>query len=232
MRGWPVTKFKVCGLRRVEDALAAIGEGASFVGLIFAPSKRQLTAAVARGILDEARAAHGSDGKMPEAVGVFVNAPADEVNRTAEYCGLDRIQLHGDETLEYCSAIERPVFKVVRIEAGRRGDELLTALEEELGAIVDAGHTPMLDTVSKGPYYGGTGETFDWGLATEMAKIFDLVLSGGLNPDNVARAIEQVKPWVVDVSSGVETDGKKDLGKIKAFARAVEKADQTIREPA
>lgn len=232
MRRWPVTRFKVCGLRRAEDAIAAIGEGADFIGLIFAPSKRQLTADVARGILDEARAAHGSDGKMPEAVGVFVNASADEVNRTADYCGLDRIQLHGDETLEYCSGIERPVFKVVRIEAGARGDELLTALEEELGAIVDAGHTPMLDTVSKGPYYGGTGETFDWGLATELAKKFDFVLSGGLNPENVSRAIEQVGPWVVDVSSGVESDGVKDPEKIRTFARAVEQADQAIREPA
>ena len=83
-RGWHVTRFKVCGLRRVEDALAAIGEGAGFIGLIFAPSKRQLTADVARGILDEARAAHGSDRKMPEAVGVFVNASADEVNRISE----------------------------------------------------------------------------------------------------------------------------------------------------
>ena len=233
MRRWPVTRFKVCGLRRSEDALAAIGEGAGFIGLIFAPSKRQLTADVARGILDEARAAHGSVGDMPEAVGVFVNASADEVNRTAEYCGLDRIQLHGDETLEYCSGIERPVFKVVRIEAGARGEGLLDGtLEEELGRDRGfAGHTPMLDTVSKGPYYGGTGETFDWGLATELARKFDFVLSGGLNPENVGRAIEQVGPWVVDVSSGVETDGKKDLGKIKAFARAVEQADKAIREP-
>ena len=226
-----MTRFKLCGLRRVEDALAAIGEGADFIGLIFAPSKRQLTADVARGILDGARAAHGSDGKMPEAVGVFVNASADEVNRTAEYCGLDRIQLHGDETLEYCSGIERPVFKVVRIEAGVRGDGLLSDLEKELSTIVDAGYTPMLDTVSRGPYYGGTGETFDWGLATELAKNFDFVLSGGLNPENVGQAIEQVGPWVVDVSSGVETDGKKDLGKIKAFARAVELAGKAIREP-
>ncbi len=226
-----MTRFKVCGLRRAEDAVTAIGEGASFIGLIFAPSKRQLTAEAAHGILEEARTAYGSDSKMPEAVGVFVNALADEVNRTAEYCGLDRIQLHGDETLEYCSGIERPVFKVVRIEAGARGEGLLRTLEEELGAIVDAGHTPMLDTVSKGPYYGGTGETFDWGLATELAKKFDFVLSGGLNPENVGRAIEQVGPSVVDVSSGVETDGKKDLGKIKAFARAVEQADKAIREP-
>lgn len=232
LRGWPVTRFKVCGLKRSEDALAAIGEGAHFIGLIFAPSKRQLTAEAAHGILEEARTAYGSDGEMPEAVGVFVNASADEVNRTAEYCRLDRIQLHGDETLEYCSGIERPVFKVVRIEAGARGDELLTALEEELGAIVDAGHTPMLDTVSKGPYYGGTGETFDWGLATKLARKFDFVLSGGLNPENVGRAIEQIGPWVVDVSSGVESDGVKDPEKIRTFARAVELADKAIREPA
>lgn len=227
-----MTRFKVCGLRRAEDAVTAIGEGASFIGLIFAPSKRQLTAEEARRILVEASFNQAPADQRPEAVGVFVNASSDEVNRTADYCGLDRIQLHGDETLEYCSAIERPVLKVVRIDAGARGDELLRTLEGELGAIADAGHTPMLDTVSKGPYYGGTGETFDWGLATELARRFDFVLSGGLNPENVSRAIERVGPWVVDVSSGVETDGKKDARKIKAFARAVERGDKAIREPA
>ena len=227
-----MTRFKVCGLRRAEDAVTAIGEGASFVGLIFAPSKRQLTAEQAKGILDSARAEAGSGGEMPEAVGVFVNAPSEEVNKISEYCGLDRIQLHGDETLEYCSAIDKPVFKVVRIEVGARGEGLLQDLERELRAIVDAGHTPMLDTVSKGPYYGGTGQTFDWGLATELAKKFDFVLSGGLKPENVGRAIEEVGPWVVDVSSGVETDGKKDAGKIRAFARALSMADKAIREPA
>ena len=227
-----MTRFKVCGLRRAEDAVTAIGAGAGYIGVIFAPSKRQLTLEEAKGILDAARTKQRTGGGMPEAVGVFVNASPDEVNRTAEYCGLDRIQLHGDETLEYCAAIERPVFKVVRIEAEVRGEGLLAALEKELGAIVAAGHTPMLDTVSKGPYYGGTGQTFDWGLAMELAKKFDFVLSGGLNPENVSRAIEEVGPWVVDVSSGVETDGKKDPGKIGAFARAVELADKAIREPA
>ena len=227
-----MTRFKVCGLRRVEDAVTAIGAGASFIGLIFAPSKRQLTAEKARMILDAARAEGEQGSAQPEAVGVFVNAQAEDINRISEYCGLDRIQLHGDETLEYCSAIERPVFKVVRIEAGARGDGLLGALEENLGAIVNAGHTPMLDTVSKGPYYGGTGETFDWGLAAELAKKFDFVLSGGLNPENVGRAIEEVGPWVVDVSSGVETDGMKDPGKIRAFAQAVALTDKAIREPA
>ena len=217
-------------MRRGEDALAAIGEGADFIGLIFAPSKRQLTAKAAQGILEAVRA--GSGDKMPEAVGVFVNAPTQEINRIADYCGLDRIQLHGDETLEYCSAIERPVFKVVRIEAEARGDELLADIEKELGAIVDAGHMPMLDTVSKGAYYGGTGQTFDWGLATELAKKFDFVLSGGLSPENVGQAIEEVGPWVVDVSSGVETGGVKDAEKIRAFARAVDMADKAVREPA
>lgn len=225
-----MTKFKVCGLRRGEDALAAINQGASFIGLIFAPSKRQLTVEQARAILDSAREERGAE--RPEAVGVFVNASADEVNSAADYCGLDRIQLHGDETLEYCAAIERPLFKVVRIERAAKGNDLLAALEDELAAIVDAGHTPMLDTVSRGPYYGGTGETFDWGLATELARNFDLVLSGGLNPENVGRAIEQVGPWVVDVSSGVETDGVKDAGKIAAFAQAVDTADESIRGPA
>ena len=86
----------------------------------------------------------------------------------------------------------------------------------------------MLDTVSKGPYYGGTGQPFDWAVAAELAEKFDFVLSGGLNPDNVARAIEQVRPWAVDVSSGVETDGVKDPEKISAFARAVVRADKAL----
>ena len=223
-----MTRFKVCGLRRAEDAVAAIDHEASFIGLIFAPSKRQLTAEEAREILDRARAKQVSADRQPEAVGVFVNASADEVNRIADYCGLDRIQLHGDETLEYCSNIERPIFKVVRIDAGAKGDDLLSTLEEELGDIVEAGHTPMLDTVSKGPYYGGTGQPFDWALAAELAKKFDFVLSGGLNPDNVAQAIKQVQPWVADVSSGVETDGVKDPEKISAFARAVVNADKAL----
>ena len=223
-----MTRFKVCGLRKAEDAVAAIDHEASFIGLIFAPSKRQLTAEEAREILDRARAKQVSAGRQPEAVGVFVNASADEVNRIADHCGLDRIQLHGDETLEYCSNIERPIFKVVRIEAGAKGDDLLSTLEEELGDIVEAGHTPMLDTVSKGPYYGGTGQPFDWSVAAELARKFDFVLSGGLNPDNVAQAIKQVRPWVADVSSGVETDGAKDAAKIEAFAQAVARADDSL----
>ena len=212
-----MTNFKVCGLRRSEDGQVAIREGAGFIGLIFAPSKRQLTADEAREILDMARSEQASADRQPEAVGVFVNASADEVNRIADYCGLDRLQLHGDETLDYCSLIEKPIFKVVRIEAGASGDDLLSALEDELGAIVAAGHTPMLDTVSKGPYYGGTGQPFDWAVAAELAEKFDFVLSGGLNPDNVAKAIEQVRPWVVDVSSGVETDGGQGRGKDKSL---------------
>ena len=112
------------------------------------------------------------------------------------------------------------------------GESLLQDLERELGEIVRAGHTRMLDTVSKGPYYGGTGQTFDWGLAAELAKKFNFVLSGGLNPENVSRAIEEVGPWVVDVSSGVERDGRKHAGRIRAFARAVELTDKAIREPA
>ena len=223
-----MTRFKVCGLRRAEDAVAAIDHEASFIGLIFAPSKRQLTAEEAREILDRVRAKQVSADRQPEAVGVFVNASADEVNRIADHCGLDRIQLHGDETLEYCSNIERPIFKVVRIEAGAKGDDLLSTLEEGLSDIVEAGHTPMLDTVSKGPYYGGTGQPFDWSVAAELARKFDFVLSGGLNPDNVAQAIKQVRPWVADVSSGVETEGVKDAAKIEAFARAVARADDSL----
>ena len=222
-----MTRFKVCGLTRAPDAVAAIDAGADFIGLIFAPSKRQLLPDQARDLLQTVRALRSSVGQRPQVVGVFVNAPAEEINEIAESCGLDTVQLHGDETLEDCADIERPIFKVVRIEAGANSEDLLPSLKAELEAITNAGYTPMLDTVSKGQYYGGTGRPFDWELAAELARKHHVVLSGGLSPDNVATAIQRVGPWAVDVSSGVEIDGLKDEKKIRGFARAVAEADKT-----
>ena len=134
--------------------------------MIFAPSKRQLTADEAREILDMARSEQASADRQPEAVGVFVNAPADEVNRVADYCELGRIQLHGDETLGIL--LTHRAARLQGCQDRGRGEGATTfyqTLDEELGAIVAAGHTPMLDTVSKGSYYGGTGQPFDWSLS-------------------------------------------------------------------
>ena len=223
-----MTRFKICGITRSAHAIAATDAGADFIGLLFAPSSRQLSRDQARDLVREARSQRPSIGQRPRVVGVFVNTPAEEINETAEYCGLDWIQIHGDETLEDCSAIQRPVLKVVRIPADAPAEELLSRLNQELRAIVERGYTPMLDSVSTGRYYGGSGRPFDWKVAAELAERYRFVLSGGLSPENVAPAIGQIRPWGVDVSSGVETEGAKDIYKIKAFARAVAEADAKL----
>ncbi|MCH8089792.1 MAG: phosphoribosylanthranilate isomerase [Chloroflexi bacterium] len=223
-----MTAFKICGITRPAYAIAATDAGADFIGLLFAPSSRQLTGDQARDLVREARSQRPSIGQRPRVVGVFVNSPAEEINEMAEYCGLDWVQIHGDETLEDCSAIQRPILKVVRIPADVPTEELLSRLDQELGAIVERGYTPMLDSVSTGRYYGGTGRPFDWKVAADLAKKYRFVLSGGLSPENVAPAIGQIRPWGVDVSSGVETEGAKDIGKIQAFARAVAEADARL----
>ena len=160
-------------------------------------------------------------------VGVFVNSTQEEINQISDYCGLDKIQLHGDENLKDYASVELPIFKVIRINPDRTPKNLLSHLKEKLKMITDAQHTPMLDTASKGDYYGGTGQPFDWSIAAELARKYDFVLSGGLRPNNVADAIGQVRPWAVDVSSGVETKGRKDRKKILDFAQAVTEADIT-----
>lgn len=224
-----MTKFKICGISQAEHAIAAADAGAGFIGVIFAPSKRQVTPEQAKELLQEAKSARSDIGKKPEVVGVFVNTPAAEVNEIAEYCGLNRVQLHGDETLDECSTIDQPIFKVIRIDADRSAKELIDWLEREVEAISARGYVPMLDAVSTGPYYGGTGRLVDWKAAGELASRFQILLSGGMSPDNVGRAIEEARPWGVDVSSGVETDSVKDIGRIEAFAKAVAKADRGLR---
>ena len=224
-----MTKVKVCGISQVSHAVAAADAGADFIGLIFAPSERQVKPEGARELVREAKALRSSIGQRPAVVGVFVNVPAKEINQIAEYCGLDRVQLHGDETLEDCSAIEKPILKVVRIRAEEPANQLIPRLNEELKAIRDRGYVPMLDTASTGQYYGGTGRPFDWRAASQLAQRYQILLSGGLSPDNVAQAIEQVRPWGVDASSGLETDGIKDIKKIRSFLQTVTDTDAQLK---
>ncbi len=223
-----MTRFKICGISQAEHAIAAADAGADFIGVIFAPSKRQVTPDMARELIREAKSARPNIGRKPEVVGAFVNLPAAEINEIINYCGLNRVQLHGDETLEDCEAVYVPIFKVIRVDADQPSDELIDWLEQEVEAVSARGHVPMLDTLSTGPYYGGTGRPFDWKAAGEMARRHSILLSGGLNPDIVAPAIEQVRPWGVDVSSGVETEGVKDVDKIDAFAKAVRTVDEGL----
>jgi phosphoribosylanthranilate isomerase len=142
-------------------------------------------------------------------VGVFVNAPAALVEETAAYCGLDTLQLHGEETPEYCRYLKYKIIKAFRV---RNESTLEQAKGYDVGAV-------LLDTYVSGTA-GGTGRCFDWRVARELAAVRRVILAGGLRPDNVGLAVETARPYAVDVSSGVETSGQKDPEKIRPFIQA------------
>jgi phosphoribosylanthranilate isomerase len=198
---------KICGLTRVEDARSAVLLGADAIGLNFwSGSKRRCDVEVARAI---ARA-------LPPfcaSVGVFVNQPADEIRAVAERVGLSMIQLHGDEPPEACEGLGRPVIKAIRVE----GDDWAAR------ALRYATHGLLLDAPSPG--YGGSGRTFAWREAHALAHARAVIVAGGLTPENVGEAIRVVRPYAVDVASGVESaPGEKDLEKMLRFMQAVEEA--------
>ncbi len=219
-----MTRVKICGIKEKAHALAAIEAGSDFIGLMFAPSQRQVTPAQAREI---ARAVKKYSDAI-EVVGVFVNMPASEVNRIADYCNLDWVQLSGDESWEYCREIDKPLIKAVRIGWGQRPEEVCTDLATGASVLSTQRHIYLLDSQVKGKY-GGTGRTFDWSLARQAAERFPVIIAGGLSPENVAQVVKMVAPWGVDVASGVEVGGAKDIAKIRAFIDAVRRADDSKR---
>ena len=218
-----MTRIKICGIREEVHALAAVEAGADFVGFVFAPTRRQVSPAKARKIVDTVK--KSSSAIKP--VGVFVDTPASEIDRTVDFCGLDWVQLSGNESWEYCRQIARPIIKAIRIGQQLR-EEINAELTVGLKTLSPQRFITLLDSQVEGKY-GGTGITFNWRLAQQVAKEFSVIIAGGLNPENVAQAIEIATPWGVDVSSGVETDGTKDIAKIKAFIEAVRRADDDKR---
>ena len=214
-----MTKVKICGLSDVESALTATRAGADFLGLVFAPSKRQVSPEKALSLVG----AISELEHRPELVGIFVDLPTQEVNQIAEYCRLDWVQLSGKETWRYCRKIERPVIKVIHISARMKIEPVLNKVD--MGYRLHLKHDPicLLDSQAKDAY-GGTGKIFNWQLAKEVSARFPIIIAGGLKPTNVGQLIRECKPWGVDVSSGVESNGQKDTSKIKAFIEAVSSA--------
>ena len=214
-----MTKFKICGLRDADNALVAADSGADFLGFCFVPGvRRQLLLDDARAVIDEFRGR--CDGTPPRLVGLFADQPADEVNSTVAACGLDLVQLCGRESRDYTRLIRAPVVKMVKVRDEDGLEEAAARTIRDADELAAEGHRVLLDKYEAGAK-GGTGRTFDWRVAAKVAERHDLLLAGGLNPENVRRAIDVVSPWGVDVSSGVETDGVKDPARIRAFAAAV-----------
>ena len=217
-----MTKFKICGLRDADNALVAANAGADFLGLNFVPRvRRQITQEHSKCIVDHLRTKLGE--RVPTLVGLFANQPVDEVNHIAEQCGLELAQLCGDEPREYWDEVVVPVIRQIKVRDDIPTDDAVERAARQIEEVIGSGYTPMLDKYEQGAL-GGTGRTFDWRIAGELASRYDLILAGGLTPDNVARAVADVGPWGVDVSSGVETDGVKDAAKIRRFAQEVRRA--------
>lgn len=244
-----MTRVKICGLRTVEQALVAAEAGADFIGLMFAESRRKVAPADAADIvralgtpLAEREMAdppslfrtdaldhrswfeHGASAlerllerKRPITVGVFANNAPDEINEIVDECGIDLIQLSGGEPWEHVLLANRQVIKVVHVSPN--DDVAAVSGRVETGSAMAV----MLDSGGGGAF-GGTGTKLDWSVAASVAAAMPVWLAGGLNAANVATAIAQVQPWCVDVSSGVETDGVKDLQKIRDFIHAVKSA--------
>jgi len=202
-----MTKIKICGIKTIDDALAAIDAGADYLGFNFYPkSPRFIEMQVCAEITSVLRE------KYPhiKRVGVFVNSSVAEIKDILNICSLDLAQLHGDETVEMLKELDGKGFKAFR---GIPDDVSGFARDDAPAYLVDASVKGL---------YGGSGVTADWDGAAELAKKYPLLLAGGLTPENVAEAISRVKPWGVDVASGVESaSGKKDPTKMKAFVRAV-----------
>jgi phosphoribosylanthranilate isomerase len=210
------TRIKICGITRAQDLAVAIASGADAIGLVFYPeSARAVTIAKASELL---RNVH----PFVTTVGLFVNADAAEVCETLAALKLDLLQFHGDESADYCAQFSRPWIKALRVNSDLNLLECAARYRGAKGLLLDA------DVVG----FGGGGKSFDWSLIPqEMSR--NIVLSGGLTAGNVGDAIRKIRPWAVDVSSGVEaSDGKskgiKDAQKIAQFIAAVASADSDL----
>jgi phosphoribosylanthranilate isomerase len=205
-----LTRIKICGITRPEDALAAVDSGASAIGLVFyARSPRAVTVAQALRITAVVP-------PFVSVVALFVDEPADSICRILESVPVDMIQFHGDEPAHFCQQFGRPWIKALRVKPGINLASFCSEYQAARGILLDSWQEGVP---------GGTGKTFDWQLA-ERGVSLPLILAGGLNEGNVAAAMAALRPTAVDVSGGVEhSPGVKDPAKIEAFIAAVRAAD-------
>ena len=204
------TRIKICGITQPEHARVAAHLGADAVGLVFySPSPRAVELAQAQTIVRTLP-------PFVSPVALFVNPTRAEVESVLEACPINILQFHGDETPDFCASFGRPYLKAIRVREGANLVEYAASYASAAGCLFDAYNDAL---------YGGTGDTFDWKLIpTHLPQ--PLVLSGGLNPKNVGEAVRRVRPWAVDVSSGVEVaKGVKDEQLMAAFIAGVRNAD-------
>ncbi len=210
------TRIKMCGLTRIKDVEFGFSQGLDALGFIFyEKSPRNVLPDFVRDVV----------AKVPpfvDCVGVFVNRDREEVEEIVEYCGLSHAQLHGNENYKYCERVERfaspcNVIKAFRVSEATKNSDF-TPYD-------DVVHGYLLDTYLKGNA-GGTGETFDWNIIKQLDLQRPMILAGGLTPDNIEEAIETVRPFGVDVNSGVEIEpGIKDHEKLMDFVLKVRQSD-------
>lgn len=215
-----MTVFKICGLRETQPALTAAAAGCSFLGFVFVPGvARQVTQKQALGIIEEVRRVRGK--AAPFMVGLFANQSVECVNKIIGICDLDYAQLCGDEDPGYWKEIDGRIIRQIKVDNSEVGlDKIIRETKEEVEQVLRLGYIPLLDKYEKGSL-GGTGRSFDWSIARKVSEANKVMLAGGLTPENVREAISVARPWAVDVSTGVESNGTKDLFKIEAFAKEV-----------
>lgn len=250
-----MTKVKICGVTNFEDARVAVEAGADFLGFIFyEPSLRYVTPEQVRGIVTEIKATlarsderkaeyhreyeprttdHGPpvsppsriEGRSPITfVGVFVNASLETIRQTLDYCQLDVAQLHGDEPPEQVAQLDGRAYKALRPKSPAEARQLVLAFAS-LSNPHHPHHPALLLDAYHPTLYGGTGHVADWSMAAEIAQQHRIMLAGSLTPVNVAAAIQAVKPWGVDVSSGIEAvKGRKDHERVREFIKTAKNA--------
>lgn len=202
------TKVKICGIKTEEEVDILNHYPIQYMGMIFAPSKRQIAIEKAEQLRRQVR-------KDIQVVGVFVNETAENINDIIRRCNLQVVQLHGEETVDFCSKVDAKVWKSISVK-----DEYSLELIEQYAPVTEY---LLLDTYSE-TIKGGTGKTFNWQLVRDLSKKHNIALAGGLTPENIVKAIQIVHPQVIDLNSGVETDLMKDEVKIKKVFTGLKEA--------